>query len=352
MLHSKEFSLQKVLEEIFLVLTEKEQTIVTRRFALDNKPKSTLDRIGKDFAVTRERIRQIESIALSKLRRTVPSTKLSLVNKLAKAVLEKAGGVMLETDLVAAILNQIHTSSPIDGAIIRLSLAVDQELAQNERSGDLKPAWRFTAIPMDMVKKVADAAYKTLKKRNKVVDAMEVAKEVQKMNLFRDVQPKIEMVISALAIDSRLKQTEAGWGLMEWRSINPKSIRDKAEIVLRKIARPMHFVEIANEIAKLQFNKKVVTVQAVHNELIRYDQFVLVGRGLYALKEWGYQPGTVADVITAILKKSGPMSKRDIVEAVQKQRDVKVGTISLNLQKYPQFARVGRAVYDFDESRA
>ena len=92
-------------------------------------------------------------------------------------------------------------------------------------------------------------------------------------------------------------------------------------------------------------------MQAVHNELIRYDQFVLVGRGLYALSKWGYEPGTVANVIEKLLEKNGPMSKKQIVEEVLAQRNVKIGTISLNLQKNPQFVRVGRAVYDIDNSK-
>ena len=348
-LKSKEFNLQKLLDEIFLVLTEKEQIIVTRRFSLDNQPKVTLERIGEDFSVTRERIRQIESIAIGKLKRTVPSTKLYLINKLAKQILEVSGGVVLESTLVASVLNNIHASSPVDGAIIKLSLSVDSDLVKIDRTGDLKPFWRFAAFPMERVRKIADASYKVLKKKGKVTDDHVIAADVQKLNLFKDTKPKAETVMSILSLDSRLKKTEDGWGLMEWRSINPKSIRDKAEIVLKNKKQPLHFVEIANEISKLNVNKKVVTVQAVHNELIRYDQFVLVGKGLYALAEWGYEPGTVADVITSILKEDGPLSKKEIVEKVKKQRDVKIGTISLNLQKYPQFVRVGRAVYDFDE---
>ena len=87
------------------------------------------------------------------------------------------------------------------------------------------------------------------------------------------------------------------------------------------------------------------------NELIRYTQFVLVGRGLYALQEWGYEPGTVADVIERILKEKGPLSKQEIIAEVAKHRTVKVGTISLNLQKMPYFVRVGRAVYAFDAAK-
>ena len=113
----------------------------------------------------------------------------------------------------------------------------------------------------------------------------------------------------------------------------------------------MHFVEIAEAITKNKFDKKKVTVQAVHNELIRYPQFVLVGRGLYALKEWGYEDGTVTDIIESLLAKKSPMSKQDIIKGVLKQRQVKKGTISLNLQKNPQFVRVGRAVYELDKSK-
>ena len=83
----------------------------------------------------------------------------------------------------------------------------------------------------------------------------------------------------------------------------------------------------------------------MHNELIRYDDFVLVGRGLYALQSWGYTKGTVKDVIFEILNENGPMKKKEIVEEVLKRRQVKIGTISLNLQKNPEFKRVGRAIY-------
>ena len=110
----------------------------------------------------------------------------------------------------------------------------------------------------------------------------------------------------------------------------------------------MHFVEIANAIADFGFDRKVVTVQAVHNELIRDENFVLIGRGLYALNEWGYTSGTVSEIIENLLKKKSPMSKEEIIRGVLQERQVKKGTISLNLQKNPWFVRAGRAMYTFD----
>lgn len=341
--------LQSVINELFLVLTEKEKDVVIRRFSLNNSPKQTLERIGKHFNVTRERIRQIENIALLKLRRHIANSQLRHINKAAKEILEKHGGVMKESLLTAETLNAIGKKSVLDGSIVKLSLAVDDELAKNERSGTLDPAWRFDAISIYNIRSITDAAYKSLKKKTTTMSAEDLVILIQKLDLFHDRQPTAELILSCFEIDRRLKETTEGWGLMEWRTINPRSIRDKALIILRKEAKPMHFVDIANKTADIGLSKKMVTTQAVHNELIRYADFVLVGRGLYALKEWGYAPGTVSDVITGILKEKGPLSKKDIIKEVQKQREVQIGTISLNLQKNPHFVRVGRAVYDYKD---
>ena len=125
----------------------------------------------------------------------------------------------------------------------------------------------------------------------------EIVSAIQGMNLFGEKKPSGELVLSCLSVDVRLKEIDEGWGLTEWRHVRPRSIRDKVEIILHKEEKPLHFVEIANLIREASFDHKNVTVQAVHNELIRYPQFVLVGRGLYALREWGFEPGTVADEI-------------------------------------------------------
>ena len=99
----------------------------------------------------------------------------------------------------------------------------------------------------------------------------------------------------------------------------------------------MHFVEVAKTIEK-RFNKKAHQA-TVHNELIKDKRFVLVGRGLYALTEWGYKPGVVRDVIRSILIKSGPLTKRDVVDSVLKERHVKENTILVNLQNSKYFKK-------------
>jgi DNA-directed RNA polymerase delta subunit len=348
-LKSSTLNLKKVLEEMFLVLTEKEKDVITKRFSLNNKPRQTLDRIGKYFNVTRERIRQIESIALGKLRRNVSNSKLRYINRLAKEILKKNGGVMMEDRIISEVLNNIHTTSRIDGHIIRLSLTIDSDLIQNERTSTYDPFWRFSEIDLKEIKIIIENAINILEKKSELISNDQLVGAIQSLDVFKTRKPTNDFILSTLSIDRRIKKIDQGWGLMSWRNVNPKSIRDKANIVLQKAGKPLHFVEIANRIAEVGFDKKIVTVQAVHNELIRYAQFVLVGRGLYALSEWGYQPGTVSDVIEDLLKKNGPMSKKEIIEKVLNQRQVKIGTISLNLQKKAQFVRVGRAVYNYQE---
>jgi len=339
------------MEDMFLVLSQKEKDVIVKRFSLDNKPKMTLEKIGQEFSVTRERIRQIEKIALGKLKRTVTSTKLNEISTVAKDIMENKGGISTEKSLISEILNVIGSSDQVDASIIRLALNITPELEKTDKSNLYNPFWRLENIKESEVKQIITTGVSFLNKKGDTIDNDTLSGHVQKTLAGRDLHVEKDTVISALEVDKRLKKVNNGYGLMSWRHINPRSIRDKAYIILKETQKPLHFIEIANKISEAGFDKKVVTTQAVHNELIRYDQFVLVGRGLYALKEWGYRKGTVADVIEELLDKKSPLSKQEIIQGVLKQRQVKKGTISLNLQKNAHFVRVGRAMYALDLSK-
>lgn len=343
-------NLSEIIEDMFMVLTTKEKEVIIKRFSLDNKPKQTLEKIGQAFSVTRERIRQIEKIALSKLRRTVDTSKLNLINKLARESLENCGGLLMEDKLVSEILNRILSGQQVDANIIKLALNINPDIVKMEKTNLFKPFWRLTTITIDQVKTLIETGISILNKKGDVITDELIISGVSE-NLDKNKKVEGALILSSLEVDKRVKRIKEGYGLVSWRHINPRSIRDKAYIVLKKSTNPLHFVDIANRIAESGFDKKVVTTQAVHNELIRYEQFVLVGRGLYALKEWGYKKGTVADVIEDLLRKRSPMTKQEIITGVLKQRQVKKGTISLNLQKNPNFVRVGRAVYKLDEAK-
>ena len=342
-------NLTEVIDDIFMVLSEKEREVVVSRFALDNQSRQTLESIGRRFNVTRERVRQIEKIALSKLRRTVSSTKLRFVPEIAEAILRENGGILLEEDLIKRILTAIEDTEAVDWHIIHLALSISPNISHMERTNFYRSSWHLTSIPANSIQEILHSAVQELKNNKDVISFDELHASLERAKALSNAHPSFYEGV--LKVDLRIKSVDDGYGLVAWRHINPKSIRDKAYIVLKREKEPLHFVEIAKKIEENQFDKKRVTVQAVHNELIRYPQFVLVGRGLYALKEWGFQEGTVADIIEALLQKKSPLSKQDITRGVLKQRQVKKGTISLNLQKNPQFERVGRAMYALDLSK-
>lgn len=68
--------LKEQVQSVLSTLSDREQKIVRMRFGLDNGKSHTLEEVGQEFAVTRERIRQIEAKALAKLRKHKDSKKL------------------------------------------------------------------------------------------------------------------------------------------------------------------------------------------------------------------------------------------------------------------------------------
>ena len=363
--------LPDVMRDMLVVLSPQEKEVVTKRFALYGKKKHTLEKIGRNLSLTRERIRQIQVAALKKLSRTLKGTTLRKINTLAVQIVEEHGGVIREEKIVSEIINNIENPSGIDGQIIKLLLSAESKLKKRERSDKGISFWYLSELNKKDIDKTIDSIARIMNKDKNVLPLQDIVRKSMIKSEFvnsnkdifvgdnpemksykKDVIEKITLEL--MSIDNRFKETEDGqWGLKKWRHINPRSICDKIYIVLQEEKKPLHFIDIANKIISRGFDKKSVTVQAVHNELIRFEPFVLVGRGLYALKEWGYAEGTVSDIIEDVLKKykNKVVSKKTIVAEVLEQRDVKISTISLNLQKNDHFVRVGRALYQLDLSK-
>ena len=183
----------------------------------------------------------------------------------------------------------------------------------------------------------------------------EVGKPVRLQDLHKklaDLDLNTEELTSLAKVNKHLANLEKHWGLLSWPQVNPKSIRDKAYLVLSAHGKPLHFTEIADRIKNSNFRRRDVTVQAVHNELIKDKRFILIGRGIYALAEWGYTPGTVADIIAEVLKHEAPLHKDEIIKRVLVKRQVRTTTIILNLQEKNQFVRVAKATYTLKEPQA
>jgi hypothetical protein len=328
-----DINLKEIIDKLLLVLSEKEKYIVQHRFCINVESRKTLEAIGQHYGVTRERIRQIEKNALKKLKRNAFNTNLKAINEVAKGVVKKHGGLLVETKLVKVLLGMLKNISPQEADELKLSLALDPELIKASNTLDFEPHWRFTSVNIGMIRKITSAGYKVLNSNKDVTPVDELAASV-KEKVGGDVTEPL--IISAMEVGKRTKFVKEGVGLKEWRHINPRTLRDKINFILDREHKPLHFQEIATKITAANFDQKRVNVQAVHNELIRNDHFVLIGRGIYALDKWGYKPGTVGDVIEAILKDGKSRTREEIMKDVLRQRHVKKITIYLNLKNNPK----------------
>ncbi|MCT4617548.1 MAG: hypothetical protein N4A38_05065 [Candidatus Gracilibacteria bacterium] len=337
--------LKNLFVSVLDTLTPKEQEVIIRRVGL-NGQKETLQNIGDSFSITRERVRQIEDTGIKKIGRVIKTTDLIMIQNTAKEVLDLHGGLLTKDKLLNALVRELNLPKNVDGNIISIVLQSDYEIKKAKPKLGVKTYFYLPQISPKKINLVHKEMTKILKKKKDVVD-VHILFELTKIALrdkYEDLTlPFIDSIVDIH--EDLVKGEEVLVGLEKWKILNPKTLKDKAVYVLKKEKLPMHFVDISNKIT--EYLGDVVKTNTVHNELIRNEDFVLVGRGIYVLKEWGFKPGTVIDVIVEIMKKAGkPMTTDEITTKVLKVRNVKKTTIYMNLQNKDYVQRVGRNFYE------
>jgi len=321
---------------------EREREIIARRFGLFDR-KETLEQIGELLNITRERVRQLEKSVLARLQTNAEEGDLPHMQGLEGMLvreLQELGTIARVTDLSARLTAE---NSRTDQSRIAFLARLCPQLVVIEDNDDFCQAVGIAKVRDEKhVKSDIASLVAAIKKVGEPTSIDQVASAVGGN----------EAEAQALASVSKSLATLNGrWGLVKWSMVNPKNIRDKIYVILKEHGKHMHFNEIAEAIKQSDFKRKDVTTQAIHNELIKDKRFVLIGRGIYALKEWGYAKGTVADIITEVLREAGePLHRDEIVKRVLKSRFVKETTILLNLQGKPQFKRVAKATYNLEEA--
>jgi len=305
-------NLKKICSELISILPSRQKEVIEKRFGLFGKEKETLESIGKNFGVCRERIRQIEEWALEKIKEKSEEKKEVFDQIFSE--FKKRGGVIKEERLIEE-----------KGREILLFLKLDKRFQKKAQTDAFFTFWTIGKKYNLKAKNFISSLVKFFKKEKRLLNLKEISKifKIEKLALS-----------SFLEISKLIGKNEEGfYGLKNWPEISPRGIRDKAYLVLRKIQKPLHFSEIAKQIE----GAKMATV---HNELIKDERFVLVGRGVYALTEWGYWPGEVKEIILKILKENKrPMTKEEILEKVKKQRLVKPTTVFLYLYNRNYFEK-------------
>lgn len=320
-----------------LLRRDRDRQIIARRFGFGLSKRQTLEKIGSDFNITRERVRQIEKAAITKMR-TADAAQVERANQLLTELVRQQGGVALVTDLAESLA---IPEKDLPYVVFLSLLAADIDLIEEDDNLRLS-AGLMPIFSRKQVVALLDEVIKTIS---------EYGKPIALTKLRTKLPSELESTAleQLMRVSKRLAFFDGKWGLSSWPEVNPKSIRDKTYLVLNRHGRPLHFSDIAKHVRDMGAAKRDVTVQAVHNELIKDERFILIGRGIYALAEWGYTPGTVAEIIASVLREEQPLHKDEIVRRVLMKRQVKTTTIILNLQEKDQFVRTAKATYKLKE---
>lgn len=336
-------NITKAVDQTLQVIDqEREREIITRRFGLFER-KETLEQIGELLGITRERVRQLEKAIMIRLKAAAEEGKipaLTAIEKQIVAYLSESGRVARVTNLADALTG--HTSTLQERARVAFLAELAPHLSVVSENDHYYHAVGLKEHGDDKkIKNNVDIIVKQIKAHGEPLTADQLH------DLLSFEHPS--HIHAHATVSKNLASLKKNWGLIKWPTVNPKNIRDKIYVILSDHGKPLHFSEIAGAIKDSSFKRRDVTTQAIHNELIKDKRFVLIGRGIYALNDWGFSRGTVSDIIADILKEADePLHRDEIVKRVLKSRQVKETTILLNLQSKPQFKRVAKATYALD----
>lgn len=317
--------------------------VLEKRFGLKGSKKKTLEAIGREYKITRERVRQIETDALKQLARPDAAKEVEVLLVNIEDYFREHGEVLAEHHFFQNLPSERLASH------VAFLLHVGKSFHELPETANFHRRWTINKNAAAAVEKIMEKTKNDLAAEGEAISADK---------LHELISRNAESILGGtLAEDSKraylhtskhIKENPYGeFGLASWPTINPRGVKDKAYLVLAKTGKPLHFRQVADAInelglsAQAGWSKKKAHPQTVHNELIKDGRFVLVGRGLYALKDWGYEPGTVRDILVSVFKKAGrPLPKNEVIKSVLEKRFVKTPTILLNLQDRALFKRM------------
>ncbi len=332
------------IDGILKEMPDRDQEVLSRRFGIGPNKKivksstngyETLESIGRDFGVTRERVRQIENKGLEEFKHSPYFADIQRFFLFLRDFIEEQGGLKRQ-DLLEKTLAPEEQLRPYLLFILKIG-----DFLFEPESPSFYSSWKTKEEAANIANRIVELLVDLMEKEKKPFSEEELLERGTK-EILRHLHLKIPIhyLVSYVEATKKIEKNQFGkYGPAWWPEISPRGMSDCAYLILKNEKRPLHFCEIAKKIEK--FFQRPIHVNSLHNELIKSDRFVLVGRGTYGLKEWGYKDGTVKDIIEDILNERGPLTKNEILNEVQKQRLVKENTILLNLQ-YFQKTREGK----------
>ena len=326
------FDPKRVAAGLLLSLSPRSRQIIKKRYGLESKQAMTLEAVGQIYGITRERVRQIEEFTLKAIKKEEVFGSAATVFDELKAAIEAHGGIVHEREFLNYLTSDQTTQNNV-----HFLLVLGDAFTKLREDDYFHKRWTVNMSTADAVHQ----SLKNLSRKLSINDLLTEEEIIEQLvkNLHDSLGEEEARThgVRWLRLSKNLGVSPVGeWGLAESPSVRVRGIRDYAFLVMRKHGSPMHFTEVAKAISE-QFGRKANPATS-HNELIKDERFVLVGRGIYALADWGYTRGVVRDVISELIKKYGEMSNDEIIAKVLKERYVKPNTIMVNL-KNPRYFR-------------
>lgn len=329
------FKPKAIVKKLMMSLPERSRIVLESRFGLGTSPERvTLEAIGKRYGITRERVRQIENHALAALKKSPGFAQAEGAFHELERIIDSLGGIVCEDDL----LDFMTKDKSMQNHIYFL-LVLGDPFKYRKEDDEVQRCWYVDAELANKVENALKNLYAGLSDEDLIPEGEMIDRFLKELQNINDKHRNQEVLKRWLAISKNIGKNPLGeWGQAGSQNVKTKGVRDYAYLAVKKHGSPLHFREVATLIEKM-FNRKA-HIATTHNELIKDSRFVLVGRGMYALREWGYTEGVVRDVVREVMRKqSTPMSKEQIIAAVLKERHVKPGTIVVNLQNQKYFKR-------------
>lgn len=330
------FKPKAVSKKLLTTLNPRTREIVVNRYGLEKEGRMTLEAIGKTYDITRERVRQIENFALATIKKSKEFKEHAHVFDELKKIIKDLGSIVSEDHLMRHI-----SKDPVVQNHINLYLALGEEFKKHKEDDNFHAHFAVDEKTAAHVRDALNKLYSSIKEEDLVTEEEIFNRFVGHLSeLTSEYKNNKEIIYRYLALSKLLGKNQLSeWGHMSSPHVKARGIKDYAYLIMRRKGSPMHFKEVALEINKT-FGKKA-HVATCHNELIKDPRFVLVGRGMYGLKDWGHTGGVVRDVITEVLKEEGrPLSKEEIIKRVLQKRIVKPNTVLVNLQNSKFFKKV------------
>jgi DNA-directed RNA polymerase delta subunit len=343
----EQLELGLIIDTILAPLKAREQAILAKRYGLKGEQTQTLKTVGEEHGLTRERVRQIEKELLKNLRRAVQELEAFVsARDLLLSVITEHGGIMAEQTL----LKHLNISSTDEANAVRFLLNLVVELEAHDEDEHMRQAWAKLGYQKTFVHDFITLVHGILDTHKQPLSAETFLKEIKQSELYKANPEALTdlAIINLIHTAVRVQKNPFGeFGMANWNEIRPKDVGDKAYLVMKHHGKPEHYSKITEMINAKGLDKRTAFKETVHNKLIKDKRFVLVGRGMYALSEWGYKPGVVSDIIADILKHAKrPLSRDEIIEGVLTRRMVKKNTILVGLSNKKLFKKVGKNLYD------